>query len=120
MATFIASFDPPDDDRPGRWFVVGEGAVAVIDTPLPSDAAHFLGLLDREPCWAVDLEEVAGSGGLDVAAAAVPEPLRSLYGRLDEVEWTVAGRAVQLVDWARTHRYCGRCGTATVPARGER
>ena len=43
-----------------------------------------------------------------------------LWGALDEVTWTVAGRAVQLVEWQRTHRFCGRCATATEPARGER
>ena len=32
----------------------------------------------------------------------------------------VAGRAVQLVEWQRTHRFCGRCGAATEDAPGER
>jgi NAD+ diphosphatase len=27
---------------------------------------------------------------------------------------------VQLIDWARTHRFCGRCGTATDPQANER
>ena len=27
---------------------------------------------------------------------------------------------MQLVEWARTHRYCGRCGTPTEPAAHER
>ena len=26
-----------------------------------------------------------------------------LYGRVDDVRWTLAGRAVQLVEWDRTH-----------------
>jgi NAD+ diphosphatase len=32
----------------------------------------------------------------------------------------MAGRGVQLLDWARTHRWCGRCGTPTEVAPGER
>ena len=36
------------------------------------------------------------------------------------MQWTIAGRAVQLVEWARTHRYCGRCGTPTEPSPNER
>ena len=44
----------------------------------------------------------------------------SLYGRTSERRWAVAGRAVQLVEWARTHRYCGRCGTPTEAVPGER
>ena len=56
---------------------------------------------------------------------AEPEPdgyqdLRRLWGHVPELQWTIAGRAVQLVEWARTHRFCGRCGTATEPAPSER
>jgi len=35
-------------------------------------------------------------------------------------EWTAAGRAVQLVAWGRTHRYCGRCGQETEAVAGDR
>ena len=31
----------------------------------------------------------------------------------DETLWGLAGRAVQLVEWDRDHRFCGRCGGAT-------
>ena len=40
-----------------------------------------------------------------------------LWGSVDDVVWTVAGRAVQLVEWDRTHRYCGRCATPTERGR---
>ena len=43
-----------------------------------------------------------------------------LWGQVDDTTWTVAGRAVQLVEWERTHRFCGRCATPTEPAAGER
>jgi NAD+ diphosphatase len=46
--------------------------------------------------------------------------LRDLYGRIDEHLWTLAGRAAQLVEWDRTHLHCGRCGTPTEHATGER
>ena len=42
------------------------------------------------------------------------------HGRAGEDAWLAAGRAVQLVEWGRTHRFCGRCGTPTEPAPGER
>jgi NAD+ diphosphatase len=32
----------------------------------------------------------------------------------------VAGRAVQIVEWDRTHRFCGACATPTEPVAGER
>jgi NAD+ diphosphatase len=37
--------------------------------------------------------------------------LRQLYGRLPEDQFSLAGRAVQIVDWDRTHQFCGRCAT---------
>jgi NAD+ diphosphatase len=46
--------------------------------------------------------------------------LRTLYRLVDASDWGLAARAVQVVHWDRTHRYCGRCGTPTVPATGER
>ncbi len=46
--------------------------------------------------------------------------LRSLFGAMDEAVLSVAGRAFQISDWARTHRFCGTCGTATVHVEGER
>jgi NAD+ diphosphatase len=39
--------------------------------------------------------------------------LRTLFGRAQEGLFDVAGRAVQIVDWDRTHQYCSRCGTPT-------
>jgi NAD+ diphosphatase len=32
----------------------------------------------------------------------------------------IAGRAFQIAEWARTHRYCGACGTPTANVSGER
>jgi len=32
----------------------------------------------------------------------------------------IAARAFQIVEWDRTHRYCGRCGTPTTDRTGER
>jgi NAD+ diphosphatase len=50
----------------------------------------------------------------------VTQGLRALFGRLDDELFALAGRAVQLVDWNRTHRYCGACGTPTALRASER
>jgi NAD+ diphosphatase len=66
-------------------------------------------------CWyAVDVPD-----GHDPSDGAAID-LRQFSARADEPSWLAAGRAVQLVEWGRTHRYCGRCASATEPARGER
>jgi NAD+ diphosphatase len=75
---------------------------------------HFLGMLGDEACWAVDVPH-----GEDPSYGAASD-LYTFYGRTSEVEWALAGRAVQLTEWARTHRFCGRCGTPTVPSDNDR
>ena len=46
--------------------------------------------------------------------------LRALFTRLPEHLWPVAGRALQILEWDRTHRFCGACATPTAPLAGER
>ena len=46
--------------------------------------------------------------------------LRQLYGVLDTSLHAVAARAVQIVEWDRTHRFCGACGAPTAAHASER
>jgi NAD+ diphosphatase len=75
---------------------------------------HFLGVLDDVAVWAVDVPH-----GEDPADGAAVDLYR-YFGIADATRWSVAGRAVQIVEWARTHRFCGRCATPTEPMPGER
>ncbi len=107
---------PPGGAPAGPALIVAvhEGrSVFVVDDEAPADGL-FLGLLDDRWCYAVDVRDEADVD-LDLF-----RDLRALWGTLDEITWTVAGRAAQLVDWQRTHRYCGQCATPTEPARRER
>jgi len=124
VTDFVPLLLPPDSPAVsgGLWFHVLGTHVYVADAPLAeaggadAPAPQFLGMLGTVACWAVD-------AGSDPAASDDPalfRDLRQLWGVLPEIQWTIAGRAVQIVEWARTHRYCGRCGTATEPAPGER
>jgi NAD+ diphosphatase len=114
---FLPLTAPPEGDPPaGPALVVAvhEGrSVFVVDDDAPGDGL-FLGTLDGRWCFAIDVRDDP-----DVDLTLFRD-LRQLWGTLDEVTWTVAGRAAQLVDWDRTHRFCGQCAAATEPARGER
>ena len=61
------------------------------------------------------------SDDLDQMAEAADlkrENFRSLYLNISEVELGLLGRAIQIVDWYATSRYCPSCGTPTnVPER---
>lgn len=120
----------PDDPPPtGRWYLVRQGEILVdsddsIPVPVKGPEALILagaeepvvlGWMGDELCWAA---------GVDHSLRA-PEGyrwanLRELGAAWPAEEWALAGRAVQLVEWQRTHRYCGRCGEATEPSPGER
>jgi len=76
---------------------------------------QYLGTLDGAHCY-----------GAELAPDVSPPPgmafrdLRSLYGRLDPTVHDVAARAVQIVEWDRTHRFCGACGEPTDVEASER
>jgi NAD+ diphosphatase len=76
---------------------------------------HYLGQLDGVDCVAVRV------------APDTPEPtgwqwrgLRSLFLRVPDAVLAVAGRAFQIVEWDRSHQYCGRCGARTRDRTSER
>ena len=77
-----------------------------------AEVRHYLGRLEGLDCWALRL-------------AQVPEgwraaPLRAAMMGLTQPLAGLAGRAAQVLDWDRTHRFCGSCGTPTEHQEGER
>jgi NAD+ diphosphatase len=113
---------PSDDPRvPARasWARLPVGsALRKNNNPLWFEPVRtlYLGRLAGTDCWAAE------------APAETPAPpaghawegLRSLFSVLEDAHFALAGRAVQLIDWDRTHRYCGRCGTPTEAKSEER
>ena len=103
---------PPEDDV--LVFAVRDNQVA-IHRGYPPQGALFLGTLNGEQCWSVDVDEYG-----EPVDFATYRDLHQLWNGVDEITWTVAGRGVQLVEWARTSRFCGRCGDRTEDSPGER
>ena len=95
--------------------VRGNRVVLLDCEPSDPDERIFLGTLAGRHCWAVDVDvDVDAEPGEDDRYV----DLRMLWGSVDEPTWMLAGRAVQLVEWRRTHQYCGRCGVATADGAG--
>jgi NAD+ diphosphatase len=124
---------PSSSTAAGTWFLVHpKGIVVARDGDgrrlrLPTEEeVRALGLGER----ASDVHEVGGAGEAEAVATAVgaeplPEPffvagLRDLFGAFNEETFWAAGRATQIIDWATTHRYCGRCATETERVVDER
>lgn len=115
-----------------RWMIVRNGDVlvvrsaiegapvvfpsrAVLDAFFEIETMHEIGLAGAPSVWTVGVSH----------DAAEPDghtfvPLRALHPLVPAPDWPLAGRAVQIVEWSRTHRFCGRCGTRTELAHGER
>jgi NAD+ diphosphatase len=120
---------PRDEDGESFWFLVRRSEILVVDGPdgpriplgrrPPVDVdptlRHVLGTLEGAHVWGVDVAEQA-----DEPEGHAWVPLRQLYGRVPDLQWTIAGRAEQIVSWDRNHRYCGRCGEPTVAQPTER
>jgi NAD+ diphosphatase len=118
---FISEIVPPEvRSEPAWWFVfqeskllVDEGSsgvnlpclIHITELGLAPLREHYLGRLDHRPCYAVEVAE-----GTIPPEGMVFDGLRQVYGRLDEDLFWIAARAVQIIDWDRTHQYCGRCG----------
>ena len=66
----------------------------------------YLGDLAGRPCFALQVQRNGVPGFAAVG-------LRSLLGRVDQQVFYLAGRAHQLLEWARSHRFCGACGRET-------
>ena len=71
-------------------------------------AWHFMGDLEGVPCVAMTLPD-----GSELPAGFSAAGLRSLFFRIPDTMLALAGRASQVVEWDRTHRFCGRCATPT-------
>ncbi len=128
--SFVPAVVPPANlDRPAWWFlfhddrllveVRGESAAIPRWTGLPEGLprpvrTQYLGALDGVPCFSGELGEPAAPDGTAF------RPLRPLLGALPDVFFSLAGRAFQVMDWDRSHRYCGKCGGSTEPVEGER
>ena len=88
---------------------------AALATAGVAGTPHFLGNLGDAACIALALPDDAPEpAGMRYAG------LRSLFLRIPDPLLALAGRAFQVVEWDRTHRYCGRCGTPTRGKADER
>ncbi len=113
---------------PAYWFVFCEdrlllnpdkGSITYVrsltELDLTPVRTQYLGTLEEHPCYSA---EVAPDTSAPEGMAFYS--LMSVYGILDEDIFLLAGKAVQIVNWDRTHRYCGRCGHETIDLTDER
>ncbi len=121
---------PESPSGPAYWFIFQGNQILVrreegrASVPLVVDARdlglnplriQYLGLLGTRHCFSAEC-----AADLPAPEGFVWSGLRALFGLFDDVMFTLAGRAFQIIDWDRTHLYCGHCGTPTTLKTGER
>ncbi|MFW5738106.1 MAG: NAD(+) diphosphatase [Spirochaetota bacterium] len=132
VASVPDSGAPPSADAPGgtlyRFLRLSEIAGAAYARGSCAGALHLVADYQGEPVYALSVR-----GGDDAASlvapnradappgAPVPEEIgyRELYGTIGDDELALVGRAIQVVDWDDTTRYCARCATPTEPSASE-
>lgn len=77
--------------------------------------SQYLGTLAHIPCYGAELPKT-----IELPPGLELRFLRGLYGQLDDPLFALAGRATQLVEWDRTHQYCGCCATPMEQSQQER
>ncbi len=102
---------PADHDGPLRWGLLRR-------LGFQADRVHAIGTLDGRRHFAIALAEDFDPGSLPPPWQA--QGLRNWFGAIDETTLAIAMRAVQILEWDRTHRYCGACASATVVVGHER
>lgn len=133
--TFIPAITPHSDNaEPAYWYIFNGFRLLVhsggsdLQVPLVMDSAElpvdllrkqFLGYLQQDDmmirCYSGEVADDAQSPpGMTFLG------LRQLFSRLDDMTLSIAGRAVQIKEWDRTHQYCGQCGSTVTQIAYER
>lgn len=129
--SFVTTTKMPNEvEGPALWFAFSGDRILVntdeerTALPLTSDLGSlglktlrtvYLGALDGVACFAGDLgADFETPEGMSLMG------LWRLFGAVGEELFRVAGRAFQLIEFERTHQYCGKCGTPTKDRQDER
>jgi NAD+ diphosphatase len=128
---FISGVIPPQkSSEPAWWFSFRGNELLLYLEPssvtlprlwdfaqlnLSAEGQHYLGRLNGNLCYAVDLaEDTIPPEGMAF------QGLRQVYERLGEDLFCLAGRALQIVEWDRTYRFCSRCSNSLTLRAKER
>ena len=69
---------------------------------------QYLGTFNGHPCYSGELPSE-----IQVPRGMAFKDLRSLYDIIEDL-YLLAGRASQIVNWDRSHQFCGQCGAPTI------
>ncbi len=105
----------PSSEGQSRWFVFSEDKLLMTEGEAIPDQigltlkrSLYMGTLAGHHLFAAEAE-----ASQPIPSGWLWRSLRTLYGLLSDDYFAVAGRALQLLGWDRSHKYCGCCGKET-------
>jgi NAD+ diphosphatase len=125
---------PSNDEKPAYWFIFNKFRLLVhnrndvVQIPLirapgqlkiPLLRSQYLGYIKQDDtithCYSGEVKDsTPAPDGMDFLG------LRELFSRVDDQTLALAGRAVQIKEWDKTHQYCGQCGSKVIQLEFER
>lgn len=132
--SFIAQVTPPAALQGAAYWFVFNGAKLLVqqdgngasvprlnslsDLGLTAVREQYLGYMETNPPTHVYSAELPN--GAKAPDGWIFAGLRQLFGQLNDECFWLAGRAIQIMDWDRTHQFCGKCGQLTTTQAHER
>jgi NAD+ diphosphatase len=118
-----------DPSSPAIWFIFHDDRLLVEQITEKNIAVCSTSpiLMGLSPIFS---QYFGNYNGTDIYVAELPESttlpeelhfmkLRTLFGKIDKDFFSLAGRAIQILQWNRDYKYCGRCGTEMAIRRTE-
>lgn len=109
-------------NSPAYWFIFNEGKLLInpendLKLPFTNSLKEFsilpirtqyIGTLEDYPCYAAEVvPDTAAPQGMYF------EDLKYIYDTLNEDIFLLSGRAIQIINFDKTHQFCGKCGGPT-------
>ena len=130
MINFRPSNFIEKDSEESKFFVINNDSLLIFSNeqfirPISSDELkwsglevnekHFLGFLNDDPCYVVSVKK----------EGCVLENheflnLRALFGRVPDELFGAISRALQIINWSRSNKFCGKCGSPLTEEGKER
>jgi len=82
---------------------------------IASEHIQYMGTYNSVPCYAAEVETTE-----NLPECFSLHPPLSLVNEIGEDLVRVAGLAGQVINWSRSHRFCGKCGKHTEDKKDER
>lgn len=121
---FIPKVNPPGKrESEAIWFAFQNGQLLMFEDAdgclvpqlqefsslgIPIESEHYLGTFHGQDCYALSI-----SADIELPEPYFLQEMRRLAMEVDESIFSLAGRAIQVIQWDRDHQFCSRCGTST-------